>query len=135
MEESQLTKVESGLRDYKTKFSDSMLSGVVNSRVDGLLVSTEVEYWFKRDIASTHRVDVRTITVTNNVVAYRDRLSRGLDLGMMIGGAVDGTIHLGPSIGYMDRQGNSFSYTYDALNEGHFITYRRRLSFPKFSLF
>lgn len=135
VEESEITEEDGELRSYKTPFGDSMLRGIVNSRVDGTLVSTEVEYWFKRDIVSTNRVDLKTITITNNVVAYRDRLSRGLDLGMMIGGGVDGTIYMGPSLGYMDRQGNSFSYAYDVLNETHFLTYRRRLSFPKISLF
>lgn len=127
-------KEESQINEYKSYFGDQYLSGIVNSRVDGYLEDVRVEYFFKKDIVSTNQVSLREITVTRNVVQIKEVPSRGLDAGFMLGSTGDVT-YFGPSLGIQTRSGNYFSYSYDALNGGHFLTYKRRISFPKISLF
>lgn len=133
--ETELLTVDENRRSYKTPFSDKLLSGEIFSEVDGHLVETSVNYWFKRDIVETHRVDKHIVEIERNVIRYRDRPQRQLDLGFLIGGTPSGDFMLGPSLGYLSRSGNSFSYSYDVLNDGHYVTFRRKLSFPKISLF
>lgn len=123
-----------GINSYKSYFGDNYLSGIVNSRVDGILESIEIEYYFKRDIESTSQTNLLQTTITRNVVKYKKVPSSGLSVGMFAGATPEHT-YFGPSIGFQNKKGNNLSYSYDVLNKGHYVTFRRKISFPKLSLF
>lgn len=133
--DTEVVEEDDSRRTYRTSFGDSVLQGSVLAEVEGILIDTEVSYWFKRDIIQTRQVNTERITLTRNVVRKVPTAPKGLEIGVFAGATSTGDLILGPSVGLLLGDSGTIGYSYDPINKGHYVTYRTRIKFPSLSIF
>lgn len=125
------------VKNYETTFEDSLIKGTIYNTVigEGYLKSANVIYKFNSPIYMISRVDTLKRTETRTITKFvpGPRPIR-LQAGVMGGASPQGTISFGPSVGLLNKNDDSFSYSYDVINDAHYVTYRRTIRFPKINL-
>tara|TARA_R110002126_G_scaffold127296_1_gene269482 strand:- start:1739 stop:2368 length:630 start_codon:yes stop_codon:yes gene_type:complete len=109
--------------EYNTEVKDSLITGVINSKVEGVLISQDFAYTplFPKYI---WRID--TVVIENNTIVDEKKLF--LFVGGEVGGNID-AFNLSPVIGVGTTKGNMYSYRYGLLDKTHNITFSKKLSF------
>jgi len=109
--------------EYKTDITDSLIKGMVISKVDGELISQHLEYTalFPKYITRTD-----TIKITENTVIDKKRFF------LYVGGEVGGNtsqLNLSPIIGIGTKKGYMYGYRYGLVDQTHNISFSKKLSF------
>lgn len=109
--------------EYNTEVEDSLIKGVIKSKVEGVLISQDFTYTplFPKYI---WRID--TVIIENNTVVDKKKLF--LFVGGEVGGSME-AFNLSPVIGVGTAKGYMYSYRYGLLNQTHNITFSKKLSF------
>lgn len=114
---------------YNQAFNDSLLTGRLQARVRGKLLSWHFDYvpLFPRYITRTDTVFIDRQTTVTERLTPRERPV--LTAGMWAGGTGE-VFHYGPSVGWLDRSRRHWHYRYDLATGAHLVG----VSFPLFSL-
>ena len=109
--------------EYSTEIKDSLIEGVITSKVDGVLVSQDFTYapLFPKYIYQTD-----TVIIENNTVIDKKKLF--LFVGGEVGGSMN-AFNLSPVIGVGTAKGYMYSYRYGLLDQTHNVTFSKKLSF------
>ena len=115
--------VVSTYAEYSTDFKDSLLEGVINSKVDGVLLEQNFTYTplFPKYIYQTD-----SVIIENNTVVEKKKLF--LFVGGEVGGSMN-AFNLSPVIGVGTAKGYMYSYRYGLLDQTHNVTFSKKLSF------
>lgn len=110
---------------YVTEIKDTLIEGIITSKVKGLLISQELEYipLFPKYIHTTDSIFVKeTVTQPENKLA------------LYIGGDLRGSqssLDLAPRLSLKTKNDFLYSYSYGILTKTHSIGIQKRLSFKK----
>ena len=110
---------------YTNPYEDSLISGVITSEVDGLLLVQGFSYTpkFPKYIMKTD-----TITINNNTVVERKKMK--LLIGAEIGGTIN-TFNFSPIIDVQTKKGYMYGYRYGLVDKTHSIRFSKVLSFKR----
>lgn len=111
---------------YVSEIKDTLIEGIITSRVNGLLISQEFEYIpkFPKYIHTTDSIFIKETTV----VQPENKLS------LYIGGDLRGSqtsLDLAPRLSLKTKNDFLYSYSYGILTKTHSIGIQKRLSFKK----
>jgi hypothetical protein len=109
--------------EYSTEVRDSLLEGVIKSKVDGVLVSQDFTY---TPLFPKYIYQIDTVVIENNTVIDKKKLF--LFIGGEAGGSMN-TFNLSPVIGVGTANGYMYSYRYGLLDQTHNVTFSKKLSF------
>ena len=121
-------------KEYETEVSDSLLKGTIYNTVvgEGYLANAEFTYKFKKPLFTTQRIDTIYETETRTIMEFVPSPKPfRVQAGIMAGAVPSGDFYFGPSIGILNRKDDYFSYSYDILNKGHFISYKKTIRIRK----
>lgn len=109
--------------EYNTEVKDSLIKGVIKSKVEGVLISQDFTYTplFPKYIYQTD-----TVIIENNTVVDKKKLF--LFVGGEVGGSAE-SLNLSPVIGVGTAKGYMYSYRYGLLDNTHNIIFSKKLSF------
>lgn len=111
--------------EYTTDITDSLIEGKIISKVNGTLLSQELNYipLFPKYITRVDSVIIESETVLEQKRTY-------LYLGGEVGGGSQ-QFNLSPMIGIGTKKGFMYGYRYGLLDKTHNISFSKKLSFKK----
>jgi ribosome-binding factor A len=110
---------------YESIVEDSMLSGVIVSNVNGVLVSQDFTYTTKfPKYIKTHTIDSVTTTVTV------EEAKNYLSIGGEIGGSQT-SFNISPRISFYTKKGFTYSYRYGIIDRSHNVGVSKRIRFRR----
>jgi hypothetical protein len=110
---------------YESIVEDSMLSGVIVSNVNGVLVSQDFTYTTKfPKYIKTHTIDSVTTTVTV------EEAKNYLSIGGEIGGSQT-SFNISPRISFYTKKGFTYSYRYGIIDRSHNVGISKRIRFRR----
>lgn len=110
------------LNTYIADFEDSLISGSIVSKVDGVLVNQDFNYTpkFPEYIMITDTLQI-TETITKMLPKKRE-----LYMGLYAGGN-DNTFNLTPVISFKDKKDRMFSYGYNVIDNTHNVGFQTKI--------
>lgn len=123
---------------FSRRFINKDFIADVSARVTVIEQGESISYRAKigMQYAPSPSYSLRTTVKTNTLVKasryYPKKIKDSSGLYIGAGGVIGpGYAGLGPSISIINKQGTSIGYTYDAVNQGHMLTVKRKVKFPK----
>lgn len=122
--------IEDSIYKYTFPFRDSLISSVTRVWAKDEITDYEFEYYYHaravnkvtNTITETvHLTTTKTITKTKQSRAY---LSAGLEVGIN-----PQFNSVSPKVSYTMQDGQTFSFRYDVLNQGYYVSYQRSIRF------
>jgi len=110
------------LNTYIADFEDSLISGSIVSKVDGVLVNQDFNYTpkFPEYIMITDTLQI-TETITKMLPKKRE-----LYMGLYAGGNAN-TFNLTPVISFKDKKDRMFSYGYNVIDNTHNVGFQTKI--------
>jgi len=101
------------VNEYSSEICDSLITGTITSRVDGVLVSQDFHYTplFPKYI---NRVDTFIVDRTNTIVKQKNYIGIGAELG-----GSSTAVNVSPKISFVHKKGYIYSYRYGLLDKTH----------------
>ena len=119
---------ELNINEYNNPYSDSLIDGIIYTKVNGALLDQTLTYnpKFPQYIIKIDTVMVNTVSSTIKTL----KPSFSIDLGAEIGGTTE-MFNFSPKVGFTSKSGFSYSYRYGVLDKTHNVGIMYKIKFRK----